>query len=57
MLIQDLLDPKAYFDTNNQPKDLTSDEDKSEVEREILAARVSHYIKRDARFDSNVNII
>ena len=23
---QDLVDPKAYFDANNEPKDITSDE-------------------------------
>ena len=29
MLIQDLLYHKAYFDANNEPNDITSDEAKS----------------------------
>ena len=56
MLIQDLVDPKSSFGTNNKPKDLTPDEEISEVEKSIMAARVRHYIERDARLYSNINI-
>ena len=33
MLIQDPVEPKAYFDTNNKPKYLTTDETKSEAKK------------------------
>ena len=33
MIIQDLVDPKAYFEAYNEPKDLTSDEENSEVKK------------------------
>ena len=44
MLIQDLVNPKAYFDANNKPKDLTTDEANYEVKKETLAARARQYI-------------
>ena len=56
MIIQDLVDPKASFDANNEPKNLTSDEAKSELKKAILAARVSQYIEREASLASNINI-
>ena len=31
MLIQDLVDPRASFGANNEPKDITSDEEMFEV--------------------------
>ena len=57
MKIQDLVDPKASFDANNEPKNLTSDEAKSELKKAILAARVSQYIERWAIIVSNMNNI
>ena len=42
MLIQDLVDPKAYFDANNEPKDINTDESKSEVKKLILATILRH---------------
>ena len=33
MLIQYLVDPKPYFDANNEPKYITSDEANSEVNK------------------------
>ena len=46
MLIQDLVDPKASFDANIEPKNLTSYEVKSKVKKEILYTRVRNYIKK-----------
>ena len=40
MKIQDLVDPKASFDANNEPKYLTSDEANSEAKKSKLSARV-----------------
>ena len=37
MLIQDLVDPKDSFDTNNEAKDITYNEAKFEAKKEILA--------------------
>ena len=50
MLIQYLVDPK-----DSLPKDLTSDEENSEVKKSILDAIVSQYIERGARLASNMN--
>ena len=49
--------PKDYFNTKNEPKDLNKYEEKSEVKKSILAARVRQYIDREARFVSNTNTI
>ena len=57
MLIQDLKEPKYLFDYNNKPKGLTADEERSEVEKSILAARVSKYIKNYERLAFNMNRI
>ena len=54
MLIQYLVDPKAYFYTNNKPKDLTPDEENYEAKKAILAARVRHYIEKEAKLVSNM---
>ena len=40
MLIQDLVDPKAYSKANNKQNYLTSDEANSEVNKAILATIV-----------------
>ena len=37
MLIQDLVDPKDSFDTNNEAKYITYNEAKFEAKKEILA--------------------
>ena len=39
MLIQDILDPKSSFEARNEPKDLTPDETKPEVKKEILGRK------------------
>ena len=57
VIIQDLVDPKYTFDANNEPKDLTLDEEKYEAKKAILAVRVRQYIEREARLASNMNII
>ena len=44
VIIQDLVDPKAYFDANNKSKNIVLDESKSELKKKILAARVRQYI-------------
>ena len=57
MLIQDPVDPKSYFDANNDPTDLTPYEAISEAQKSILAARVRQYIKREEIIYSNMNRI
>ena len=49
--------PKASFDTKNEPKYLYKDEAKSEVKKAILDAIVRQYIDRDAILVSNMNKI
>ena len=49
-------DPKASFDTNNEPKDLIEAEAKSEIKKSILDTIVSKY-ERGARLVSNMNKI
>ena len=46
MIMQDLVNLKAYFDTNNKPKYLTTDEAKSEVKKSILVSKVRQFIER-----------
>ena len=57
MLTQDLLDSKDSFDSNNKTNNLTSDEEKSEVKKPILSARVRQYIEREEILAPNMNII
>ena len=57
MLIQDLVDPKASFDANNEPKELTPYEARSDVKKTIMDARVSQYIYRESIPASNMNRI
>ena len=57
MLIQDMKDPKSLFNLRNNPKDMTAEESNSELNKEILAARVRHYTKQEARLYSNMNNI
>ena len=45
-MVQDMEDPKASFDTKNEPKHLDETEAKSEVKKAILAVRVRHYVER-----------
>ena len=45
MLIQDQKYPKYFFDYNNKPKDLTTEEARSQFNKAILAARVRQYIE------------
>ena len=49
VLVQEMEDPKGYFDTKNEPKDSYKSEAKSEVKKYILATRVRQYIDREAR--------
>ena len=46
MLLQDTEDPNASFNTKNEPKYLIEAEYKSEVKKDVLAARVRQYIER-----------
>ena len=57
IIIQDLNDPKSFFDTNNKPKEKTPDEARLEVENTILATIVMNCFVRDSRLASNMNII
>ena len=47
--------PQVFFYYNNNTKDLTTEEARSELNKAILAARVRHYIKQEARLASNMN--
>ena len=40
VLVQDMEDPEDSFNTKNEPKYLSEAESKSEVKKDILAARV-----------------
>ena len=44
MIIQYLKDPKSLFDHKNKPKDLTTEEERSKVNKSILAIRFRQYI-------------
>ena len=44
MLIQDLKDPKYLFDSKNNTNDLSTEEEKSEVNKEIMDTRIRQYI-------------
>ena len=57
MLIRYLKEPMLFFDYKNNPQDLNSEELRSEVNKEILAARVTQYIEREARLSSNMKRI
>ena len=46
VLVQDLEDPKAYFDTKNEPKALNKDEAKSKVKKVMLVKILRKYIER-----------
>ena len=46
VLVQYLEDPKANFDTKNEPKALNKAEAKSEVKKVMLVKRVRKYIER-----------
>ena len=45
MIIQDLKDPKSFFDYKKNPKELTIEEARLEFKKVILTARVRKYIK------------
>ena len=47
--------PKALFDTKNEPKELNETEAKSEVNKYILAKIVRRYIEREEILVSNMN--
>ena len=57
VLIKGLKEPKSLFAFNNNTKDLTAEEEKSEVNKTIMSVRVRQYIKREARLYSNMNNI
>ena len=57
MLIRYLKEPRLFLYYNNNPQDLNSEELMSEVNKEILAARVTQYIEREARLSLNMNRI
>ena len=44
MLIQDLKDPKYLFDLKNNTNDLSTEEENSEVNKEITDTRIRQYI-------------
>ena len=55
VLVQDMEDPMASFETKNEPKDLYETESKSEFKKYVLATRVRHYIERESILVSNMN--
>ena len=57
MIIQYLKETKSLFSLNNNPSYMKTEEENSEVKKEILAARVRQYIKQEARIYSNMNNI
>ena len=57
MLIQYLVDPKASFGANNEPKYLTSYEANYEVKKLILATIVRQYIERESILTPKINRI
>ena len=57
MLIHDLVDPKASFDATNEPKDLATDDTRSDVNKAILTTRVRQYIESETILASNMNRI
>ena len=57
VLVQDMEDPKDFFDTKNEPKDQDETEEKSEVKKYILDSRVRQYIERKAILVSKINKI
>ena len=54
LLVQYIEDPKAPFDTNNEPKYLNETEAKSEFKKYVLDERVRKYIEREARLVSSM---
>ena len=57
MLIQYLKYPKYFSGVNNNPKYLNADKARSEAEKEILTEILRHYIEREERISSSMNII
>ena len=57
VLVQDINDPKASFDTKNEQKYLNETEAKSEFKKAILATKLRQYIERDLILVSNMNNI
>ena len=57
MLIQDLVDTKVYFEANNEPKYLTSEEIMYELNKAILYAIVRQYIEGETILGSDMNKI
>ena len=54
VLVQDMEDPKAYFNIKNEPKYLNKTEAKSEVKKGILSAIVRQYIEKYSSLVSNI---
>ena len=57
MIVQDLKDPKYFSDYNNNPKELNTEEARSEVNKAILNVILWQYIARETRLVSNMNRI
>ena len=57
VLVQDTKNPKASFETKNEPTHLNEAEANYDVKKAILASRVRYCIYREARLVSNMNKI